>query len=329
MIKVLVTGGAGYVGSHVCKLLALSGYEPIVYDNLLRGHANLVRWGPLEQGDLLDLDRLRAVIARHRPAAVLHFAALAYVGESISKPDAYYRNNVLGSLSLIEAMLSYNLRNIVFSSSCAVYGVPAQVPILETSLLKPINPYGQTKRAVETMLHDFDIAYGLKSCSLRYFNAAGADPDGEIGELHDPETHVIPLAIKAALGTGDEFRVFGANYDTPDGTAIRDFIHVADLASAHVLALEYLLKGGSSVAVNVGTGKGTSVAEIVKSVERITGRNLPVEITSRRVGDPHTLVANPALAEKLFNWKPKWLAIDEIIETAVQWHNHEISQTPN
>jgi UDP-arabinose 4-epimerase len=321
--KILVTGGAGYVGSHACKTLARSGYDPVVYDNLSRGHRDFVRWGPLEEGDLLDGDRLCDVIKRHRPAAVMHFAALAYVGESVREPGVYYRNNVLGSLSLLESMMSCGVAQMVFSSTCAVYGAPAHIPITEAAPLEPINPYGRTKLTVESMLSDFDSAHGLKAASLRYFNAAGADPEAEIGERHQPETHAMPLAISGALGTGPPFRLFGSDYDTPDGTAIRDYIHVNDLASAHVAALDYLLKGGDTTAVNLGTGRGTSVREVIDSVERVTGRRVALKNSPRRPGDPPVLVADASRARSLFQWTPAFTSIDAVVETAVRWHELE------
>ena len=311
------------MGSHACKTLARSGYDPIVYDNLCRGHRDFVLWGPLEEGDLLDGDRLCSVFKRHRPAAVMHFAALAYVGESVRDPGRYYRNNVLGSLSLLESMLSCGVTQLVFSSTCAVYGAPAHIPITEAASLEPINPYGRTKLTVESMLTDFDSAHGLKAVSLRYFNAAGADPETEIGERHEPETHAIPLAVLGALGSGPPFRLFGNDYDTPDGTAIRDYVHVNDLASAHVAAVDYLLKGGDTIAVNLGTGRGISVREVIDSVERVTGRSVAVEFSPRRSGDPPVLVADAGRAQTLFGWTPEFTSIDGVVETAVRWHERE------
>ena len=268
--RILVTGGAGYIGSHVCKTLATAGYLPVVYDNLVYGHPRAVRWGPLEQGDLLDRQRLDEVIARHRPEAVLHFAAYAYVGESVEDPDKYYRNNVAVSLTLLEAMRGHGIGKLVLSCTCATYGVPRTIPIPEHHLQAPINPYGASKLMVERMLRDFEHAYGLRSVALRYFNAAGADPDTEIGEDHDPETHLIPLVLDAALGKRPSITVFGDDYDTPDGTCIRDYIHVTDLADAHVLALEYLEDGGISTAYNLGNGRGFSVRELIDCARRIT-----------------------------------------------------------
>ncbi|HEX9585402.1 MAG TPA: UDP-glucose 4-epimerase GalE [Gammaproteobacteria bacterium] len=326
MAKILVTGGAGYVGSHACKALALSGHESVVFDNLSRGHTEFVKWGPLEEGDLLDADRLREVLKRHLPDAVMHFAALAYVGESVADPGRYYRNNVLGSLTLIEQMIMSGTTRLVFSSTCAVYGLPLKMPITETTPTNPINPYGRTKLAVERMLEDFDTSSGLRSVSLRYFNAAGADPDGEIGERHEPETHAIPRAIQSALGEGDIFEVFGTDYDTPDGTAVRDYIHVEDLARAHVRAIEYLLQGGETAAANLGTGRGTSVKEIIDAVARVSGRSPKVRNADRRPGDPPVLVADAARAGDLFGWAPEYTDIDDIVSTAVEWHRLETAR---
>jgi UDP-arabinose 4-epimerase len=319
-MKVLVTGGAGYIGSHACKALALAGHQPIVYDNLSRGHRDLVRWGPLEFGDLMDEARLRDVLTLHRPDAVMHFAALAYVEESIKSPNLYYRNNVLGTLSLIEAMCSQGPDLMVFSSSCATYGLPIQVPIDEDHPQHPINPYGAGKLMVERMLQDFETAYGLRWMSLRYFNAAGADPDGETGEWHDHETHAIPLAIFAALGQVPEFRLYGTDYPTPDGSAVRDYIHVTDLVAAHLASLQRLSSGGQSMAVNLGTGSGTSVLEIVKAVERVTHRPVPLVHCQRRLGDPHTLVADGQRARAVLGWQPHYDNIDAIVATAWNWH---------
>jgi UDP-arabinose 4-epimerase len=321
--KVLVTGGAGYVGSHACKVLASEGHQSIVFDNLSRGHLDFVRWGLFENGDLLDAARLREVFLRHRPDAVMHFAAFAYVGESVEQPEIYYRNNVVGSLTLLETMYQCGVRSIVFSSTCAVYGIPARMPIIEDAPLQPINPYGHSKLTVERMLEDFEVAHGIRSVSLRYFNAAGADPDAEIGERHAHETHAIPLAVLAGLGKGDNFRLFGDDYDTPDGTAIRDYVHVNDLAVAHVAALDHLAGGGESVAVNMGTGHGTSVRELIDSVERVTGRQVPVDIAPRRPGDPPVLVADSASIQSKFGWQPRFQSIDEIVATAVRWHEKD------
>lgn len=318
-MRILVTGGAGYIGSHTCKALARAGHEPIVFDNLAYGNADAVRWGPFEQGDILDGARLDEVMQRHRPDLVMHFAAFAYVGESVTDPAKYYRNNVVGSLSLLDAMVRNAVDRIIFSSTCATYGVPEQLPISEDTPQNPINPYGFTKLAVEHALGDYGRAYGLKWAAMRYFNAAGCDPDGELGEEHEPETHAIPLAIMAALGTGPSFRIFGADYDTPDGTAVRDYIHVSDLAAAHVLGAEYLARGGESQAFNLSTGQGVSVLDIVKSAERATGRKVPTDMVGRRAGDPPVLYAVAEKANRLLGWTPAFSDIDETIATAARW----------
>jgi UDP-arabinose 4-epimerase len=316
---VLVTGGAGYVGSHTAKALAQAGYHPVTLDNLGRGFAHAVRWGPLEQGDVLDRSFLDAAIKRWQPQAVLHFAAFSYVGESVTAPGLYYRNNVVGSLTLLEAMRDHAISNIVFSSTCATYGLPVRLPLSEDHPQAPINPYGASKLMVERLLADFGSAHGLRSVALRYFNAAGADPDGEIGENHDPETHLIPLAIGAALGIQPKLKIFGTDYETADGTCIRDYIHVTDLAAAHVAALRHLEAGGASQACNLGTGAGLSVRAILTEVERIAGRPVPAEEGPRRAGDPPELVADPARARQLLGWVPQRSDIASVISTAYEW----------
>jgi UDP-arabinose 4-epimerase len=316
---ILVTGGAGYVGAHGCKALAAAGYRPVVYDNLVYGHERAVQWGPLERGDLVDRARLDEVFVRYQPAAVMHFAAYAYVGESVSDPGKYYRNNVGGTLSLIEAMVDHKVDTLVFSSTCATYGEPAEVPITEDCPQHPINPYGKSKLMVEQMLADFERAHGLRSVMLRYFNAAGASPDGEIGEEHDPETHLIPLALAAAAGKGSELTVFGQDYPTPDGTCIRDYIHVGDLADAHVKAIDYLAAGNASRAFNLGTGSGVSVREILDAIERVTGRRVPHRYGPRREGDPPVLVSDATRARDELGWQPAMSDIDTIIATAWAW----------
>jgi UDP-arabinose 4-epimerase len=322
--KVLVTGGAGYVGSHACKALARAGFVPVTYDNLSNGHEWAVRYGPLERGDILDRQALDVAIARHAPVAVLHFAALAYVGVSVSDPATYYRNNVAGSLNLLEAMKDAGIGAIVFSSTCATYGVPPPAPISEGTPQHPINPYGATKLVVEWMLRDFAHAYGLRYAALRYFNASGADPDNEIGEAHFPETHLIPLALDAASGRGGELSVFGDDYDTPDGTCIRDYIHVSDLADAHVLALEALLAGMASNAFNLGNGNGFSVRDVLGAIRRATGLEVPHRIAPRRAGDPALLVADASRARDVLGWRPRHDDLDEIIRTAWAWHQKAI-----
>ena len=316
---ILVTGGAGYVGSHACKALAGAGYRPVVYDNLSRGHREAVRWGPLIEGDLHDTDQVAAALQTHRVTAVMHFAAYAYVGESVGEPATYYRNNVGGTLALLEAMRRTGTGAIVFSSTCAVYGSPERLPIDEATPKLPLNPYGETKLAVERALHWYAGAYGLRFAALRYFNAAGADPEGEIGEDHDPETHLIPRVLRAALGTGEPVEVYGSDYPTADGTAIRDYIHVADLGDAHVRALAYLGAGGENGAMNLGTGEGCSVRQVIAAVERIAGRAVPFREAARRPGDPPELVADPALARARLGWEPHHSDLDTIIRTALDW----------
>jgi UDP-arabinose 4-epimerase len=318
MKKVLVTGGAGYIGAHTSKLLAASGYEPVCYDNLSTGHADFVKWGPLEIGDLHDLEKLTRVISSYQPIAVIHFAASAYVGESIVKPLKYYRNNVGGTLSLLEAMRLSGLENIVFSSTCATYGTPTAKLLSESCPQIPINPYGHSKLLIEQIIRDLSARVGLNHISLRYFNAAGADKDGEIGEKHDPEPHLIPLAIRSAIG-GPALKIFGTDFPTPDGTAVRDYIHVEDLGRAHILALEYLLAGGTSDFVNLGTGTGNSVREIETCLQRL---GVPVNSTDgpRRAGDPAFLVADATKAKQILEWQANYTEIEEILRTAINWH---------
>jgi UDP-arabinose 4-epimerase len=324
--SILVSGGAGYVGSHACKALAASGYAPVVYDNLSRGHAAAVRWGPLVEGDLADRARLVAALRQHRVSAVMHFAAFAYVGESVSDPETYYRNNVGGTLSLLSAMREVGIGTLVFSSTCAVYGVPDRVPIDEDCAKAPLNPYGETKLAIERALHWYSGAYGLRYAALRYFNAAGCDPAGEIGEDHDPETHLIPRVLRAALGTGETVEIYGTDYPTPDGTAIRDYIHVADLADAHVRALADLAAGGESVALNLGTGSGVSVRQVIAAVERVSGCHVPRREAPRRPGDPPELVADPSRARARLGWQPRHSDLDTIVRTALAWESRKQQQ---
>jgi UDP-arabinose 4-epimerase len=316
---VLVTGGAGYIGSHTAKALAAAGYLPITLDNLSRGFAESVRWGPLEIGDVGDRACLAEIFAKHRPSAVLHFAAFAYVGESVGDPGLYYRNNVAGSLALIEAAAAAGVTGFVFSSTCATYGVAERMPITEETPQHPANPYGASKLMVERMLADFSATHGLRSVALRYFNAAGADPASEIGENHDPETHLIPLAIYAALGLGPKLRIFGTDWPTPDGTCIRDYIHVSDLADAHVKALAYLEAGGATTAANLGTGTGFSVREILAAVAGAAGRPVPADEAERRAGDVPALVADAARAAHLLGWQPRNSDLETIVGSAVAW----------
>lgn len=321
MATFLVTGGAGYIGSHVCKLLARRGHVPVSYDDLSRGHAEAVKWGPLERGGLEDGDRLRAVLDRWRPDGVLHFAAFAYVGESVGDPGLYYRNNVAGTLSLLEAMRDRKVGRLVFSSTCATYGVPDRLPIRETDPQRPINPYGASKLMIERMLADFAAAHGLRALIVRYFNAAGADPDGEIGECHDPEPHLIPQAILAGLGRVPALKVFGSDYGTLDGSAVRDYVHVADLATAHLAAMERLAGAEGVEACNLGTGTGTSVLEVVAAVERVGGRPVPLVLHPRRAGDPPSLIADARRAGDLLGWHPVLSDIDTIVASAWRWHS--------
>lgn len=328
MATILVTGGAGYIGSHACKLLAEAGHTPVVYDNLSNGHAEAVRWGPLETGDLRDRRRLDAVLAAHRPSSVLHFAGLIEVGLSVRDPLRFYDNNVCGSLTLLEAVTAHGIRNLVFSSTCAIYGAPRTVPMDENHPVDPLSPYGATKLTVERMLADCRQATGLRSVALRYFNAAGADPDGLIGESHDPESHALPLAIQAVLGIRPHFSIFGTDYPTPDGTAVRDYVHVLDLADAHVRALAYLDAGGDNAAFNLGTGTGTSVRQLVDVVGQVAGRPVPVREDPRRPGDPPVLVASARHAGQTLGWHPRYTEFPAIVQTAWNWHTRPFSGFP-
>lgn len=323
--KVLVTGGAGYIGSHACKALAQAGYQPITFDNLSRGNRVAVKWGPLEIGDIRDRAAVLKVLKTHEPVAILHFAALAYVGESVTHPLEYYDNNLLGSLSLIQASVAAGIEALVFSSTCATYGAPRQQLIDESHPQQPINPYGQSKLCVEQILRDVGHATRLRYMNLRYFNAAGADSEAEIGEMHDPETHLIPLAIAAASGSAPGFTIYGSDYDTPDGTCVRDYIHVSDLARAHVLGLKYLLDGNDSVSLNLGTGVGFSNREVVEKIDELSGAHIRIQYGARRAGDPASLVANPARASTLLGWVPEQSDIDNIVRTAWNWHKLNIN----
>lgn len=313
---VLVIGGAGYIGSHAARALRRAGHEVIIFDNLSTGYESLAKGFELVKGDVLDAAALGRVLPQ--VDAIMHFAAHAYVGESVTNPKKYFRNNVEGGLSLLNAALDAGVKKIIFSSTCAVYGEPAKVPIEEDIPRQPVNPYGVTKLFFEQALEAYDRAYGFRYASLRYFNAAGADESGEIGELHDPETHLIPLAMRAAAGLGPALEVFGSDYPTPDGTCVRDYIHVNDLASVHVKALEHLAFDKDSFAVNVGTGTGASVQDVISAVEKITGNSVPHKIAPRRPGDPPALVANPAKAQSLLQWKAT-RGLNEIVSTAWNW----------
>jgi UDP-glucose-4-epimerase GalE len=323
MTRILVTGGAGYIGSHTCKLLAREGFEVAVVDNLSRGHRDFVKWGPLIEADIRDTALMREALRWFRPEAVIHFAAFAYVGEATANPGLYYNNNVAGTLSLLQAMREAGIGNIIVSSTCATYGQPDAVPITEDEAQKPINPYGATKLVMEQMCRDFEAAHGLRWVALRYFNASGCDIDGQVGERHDPEPHLIPRIMMAVDGEIGALEVFGTDYPTPDGTCIRDYIHVADLASAHVRAARHLMEGGASDAFNLGTGHGSSVLELIAAGERATGRPVPYTTAPRRDGDPARLVADPAKARRVLDWQAGNSDLDVILATAWAWHRKD------
>lgn len=324
MESILVAGGAGYIGSHAAKLLARRGYHPVVLDNLVYGHRGAAKWGTFVEADLADREKVKAVLLEHRIRAVMHFAAYAYVGESVRDPGKYYRNNVANTLSLLEAMVEVESGHVIFSSSCATYGEPTRVPIPEDHPQNPVNPYGRTKLVVEQMLRDFETAHGLRHVNLRYFNAAGADPERELGEDHDPETHLIPLVFEVALGKRPHIAIFGTDYPTPDGTCIRDYIHVTDLAEAHVLALEHLLAGGESRSYNLGNGQGYSVREVVEKARSLTGRPIPALEARRRWGDPAVLVGSSDRIRAELGWEPRFADLPSILETAWNWHRRSV-----
>ncbi|MEZ5947473.1 MAG: UDP-glucose 4-epimerase GalE [Hyphomonas sp.] len=317
-MRILVVGGAGYVGSHACKSLAHAGHEPVVFDNLSTGHAHAVKWGPLVRGDILDPSQLEAAFVAHKPDAVMHFAALAYVGESVQRPDLYYRTNVGGTLNLLDCMRKNSVGRLIFSSTCATYGQPDRMPITEATPQSPINPYGWSKLMAERAISDYCAAFGLGAVALRYFNAAGADPDGEIGEEHDPETHLIPLVLQAAAGMKESIRIFGSDYPTPDGSAIRDYVHVTDLAAAHVAAVGACVAGDLDV-FNLGAEAGTSVLNIIERARRVTGRDIRAETAPRRPGDPPVLLADASKARTVLSWAPQYSGLDTILETAWAW----------
>jgi UDP-glucose-4-epimerase GalE len=320
-MNVLVTGGAGYIGSHTAKALALAGDSPVTFDNLSKGHRWAVQWGPLVEADLADTDSIRRTIDEHQIEAVIHFAADILVGESVQNPRKYFQNNVVNSLNLLNAMLDAGVGNVILSSTAAIYGEPQWIPLDETHPKQPISPYGDAKLFIERALQWYENSYGLKWAALRYFNASGADPEGRIGECHDPESHLIPLIVAAVLGTSPQLSVFGTDYPTEDGTAIRDYVHVEDLADAHVLALRYLVDGGKSDAFNIGTGHGYSVREVIESVERVSGRSVPVTEGPRRPGDPPRLVADASKARRVLGWEPNYTDLDDIVRTAWNWHS--------
>jgi UDP-glucose 4-epimerase len=322
---ILVTGGAGYIGSHVNKGLHVQGHDTLVFDNLTYGHRELAKWGTFVQGDLEDKDHLREVFRRYPITAVMHFAAFAYVGESVENPRKYYINNVCNALNLLDVMLEYNVELFIFSSTCATYGTPVRIPIGEDHPQDPINPYGRSKLMVENILKDYSAAYGLRYVSLRYFNAAGADPDNEVGEWHEPETHLIPLVLDAASGRREDVRIFGTDYPTPDGTCMRDYIHVTDLSDAHLLALDYLAKGGESQVFNLGNGNGFSVKEVIECAQKVTGRPIRWVESDRRAGDPPVLVGSSERARTMLNWTPHLHELRAILETAWAWHRRRTS----
>lgn len=318
-MKILVTGGAGYIGSHAVRVLVRAGHEVVVYDNFSRGHREAVEGFAVVEGDIADRAKLEQVLTEHRVSAVMHFAAHSQVGESVEKPAVYYMNNVVGGLSLLGAVLAAGVKHFVFSSSAAVYGEPEAVPIVESHPLRPTNPYGETKVVLEKALQYYGRAYGLKSASLRYFNAAGAAVDGSSGEDHTPETHLIPLVLEAVSGKRKNVVVFGDDYPTADGTAVRDYIHVDDLADAHVLVLEALLRGARGGVYNLGNGLGYTVLEVIRAVEKVTGRTVPYGFGARRAGDPAVLVASAAKAESELGWRPQQASLEQIVATAWKW----------
>ncbi len=320
MTNILVAGGAGYIGAHTCLDLFAKGFTPVVYDNLSNGHAEFVKWGKLEIGDIRDRRRLDEVLAKHKPQAIIHFAAAIEVNESVRDPGKYYENNVGGTITLLRAAQAAGIDKIVFSSTCATYGMPLSIPMDEGHPQSPLNPYGQSKLIVEQILRDLDRYQGLHSVILRYFNAAGADPEGKIGEWHSPETHAIPIALETALGRRPYFQVLGTDYETRDGSCVRDFVHVLDLADAHTRAIEHLLNDGKSLALNLGTGHGTTVKELLDQVGRVVGKTIDVKYGPRRDGDSPALIADNTLAKRTIGWSPRH-DLKSIIDTAWNWHS--------
>jgi len=324
-MRVLVVGGAGYIGSHMVKMLLGAGHTVITLDNLSSGHRDAVLGGSFVEGDLADTECLNRVFEQHKPEAVMHFASYIQVGESVRKPDIYYRNNVTNTLNLLDAMLKFDVKKFIFSSTAAVFGEPDYVPIDEAHPNRPLNPYGRSKWMIEQVLADYDKAFDLRSVCLRYFNAAGADPEGQLGERHDPETHLIPLILQAASGRRDNIQVFGRDYDTPDGTCIRDYIHIVDLCSAHLAALEYLNQGGVSDRFNLGNGSGFSVQEVIDAVQNVSGKQVTVLNGPRREGDPARLVADAKRARSILAWQPTYTALDTIVSHAWQWELKQLN----
>lgn len=318
--SVLVAGGAGYIGSHMCKLLYQNGFTPIVIDNLSYGHKEFVKWGPLIIGDIANKELVQKTIQTYQPIAAFHFSAFTYVGESVQNPQKYYQNNVVQTIHFLDSLIEMNVKHVIFSSSCATYGIPQEKYLTESHPQNPINPYGMTKLIIEKCLQDYSKAYGLKSVSLRYFNAAGADPDHEIGEDHNPETHLIPLVLDVALKRKKSITIFGDNYPTKDGTCIRDYIHINDLGLAHLQALKYLQNQGETTAFNLGNGQGFSVKEIIAKTIKITNKPIPIEIGPKREGDPPILVGNASKAHSVLKWTPQYANIQTIIKTAWAWH---------
>jgi UDP-glucose 4-epimerase len=321
MTNILVAGGAGYIGAHTCLDLFNKGFTPIAYDNLSNGHAEFVKWGPLEIGDIRDRKKLDGVLGKYKPLAIIHFAAAIEVGESFRDPSGYYDNNVAGTITLLRAAQAAAIDKLVFSSTCATYGIPSSIPMDEAHVQAPINPYGRSKLIVEQILRDMDLHQGFRSFILRYFNAAGADPEGRIGEWHSPETHAIPIAIETALGRRSHFQVMGTDYDTRDGSCVRDFVHVLDLADAHTRAIEHLLNNGTSHALNLGTGHGTTVKELLETVQHVVGREFDIKYGPRREGDSPALVADNTLARRTIGWSPRH-DLQSIVGTAWNWHSN-------
>lgn len=321
MAEILVVGGAGYIGSHMCKYLSAKGLKPVVLDNLSLGHKQSVKWGPLYEGELDDPQLLADVFNAHDIKAVMHFAAFCYVGESVTLPLKYYQNNVASTLGLLTSMLDHGVDKLIFSSSCATYGEPDSLPITEDQSQHPINPYGRTKLMVEHILDDLDVGNGLKSVCLRYFNAAGADPEGELGEDHDPETHLLPLVLYTALGLRKQLTVFGQDYPTEDGTCVRDYIHINDLAQAHYLALLHLLEGGKSKKYNLGNGSGYSILDVIQTAKKVTQKDISYTFADRRPGDPAVLVGSAEKAIRELGWKPEFNTLETILKTAWDWHS--------
>jgi UDP-glucose 4-epimerase len=321
MTNILVVGGAGYIGSHACLDLFGKGFTPIVYDNLSNGHAEFAKWGPLEVGDIRDRKRLDEVFLKYKPQAIIHFAAAIEVGESVREPGAFYENNVAGTITLLRAAQAAGVNKIVFSSTCATYGIPSSIPLNEGHAQSPINPYGRSKLIIEQVLKDLDSYQGFRSVILRYFNAAGADPEGRIGEWHSPETHAIPIAMDAVLKRRSSFNVFGTDYETRDGSCLRDFVHVLDLADAHTRAIDHLLNVGKSHALNLGTGHGTTVKELLRTIQEVVGRSFDIKYGPRREGDSPALVADNTLARQTIGWSPRH-DLRSIIDTAWNWHSN-------